>query len=81
MNCMISTPAARSRAQIESTKMCLESITDDLLASLPDTGKLSASERRGIIARYASVLEGNLLFVHKLSTVLHPCIISRSPCE
>src|SRR6266852_5376951 len=35
---------------------------DDLLASLPDPGQLSAKERRGIIARYTAVLEGNFIY-------------------
>jgi Iron-containing redox enzyme len=35
---------------------------DDLLASLPDPGQLSAEQRRGIIARYTAVLEGNFIY-------------------
>jgi heme oxygenase-like protein len=35
---------------------------DDLLASLPDPGGLSAGQRRGIIARYTAVLEGNFIY-------------------
>src|SRR6266852_3418288 len=35
---------------------------DDLLASLPNPGELSAEERRGMIARYAAVLEGNFIY-------------------
>lgn len=62
MNCTISTPVARSRARVEPTKGYLEDITNALLASLPDAGNLSAAERRGIIARYASVLEGNFIY-------------------
>jgi hypothetical protein len=34
----------------------------NLLASLPDPKKLSAEQRRGIIARYTSVLEGNFIY-------------------
>src|SRR5262245_14389917 len=33
-----------------------------LLASLPDPEQLSADERRGIIARYTAVLEGNFIY-------------------
>ncbi len=62
MNCTTSPSVAPSRARTDSTKAYLETITDDLLASLPDAGKLSASERRGLIARYASVLEGNFIY-------------------
>lgn len=35
---------------------------EDLLASLPDPKQLSASQRRGIIARYTAVLEGNFIY-------------------
>jgi hypothetical protein len=35
---------------------------DNLMASLPDTAQLSGEERRGIIARYTAVLEGNFIY-------------------
>jgi hypothetical protein len=35
---------------------------DDALATLPDTDLLSAQDRRGIIARYTAVLEGNFIY-------------------
>jgi len=35
---------------------------DDLLASFPHPEQLSADERRGIIARYTAVLEGNFIY-------------------
>src|SRR6184192_558117 len=34
----------------------------DLLASLPNPGQLSPEERRGIIARYSAVVEGNFIY-------------------
>jgi hypothetical protein len=34
---------------------------DDLLASFPDPDQLAADDRRGIIARYTAVLEGNFI--------------------
>ena len=37
-------------------------IIEELIASLPDPDKLSAGERRGIIARYTAVLEGNFIY-------------------
>ena len=37
-------------------------IIDDLIDSLPDPKKLTGEERRGIIARYSSVLEGNFIY-------------------
>ncbi|HEX4032101.1 MAG TPA: iron-containing redox enzyme family protein [Terracidiphilus sp.] len=40
----------------------IESIIDDLMASLPNPQQLTSEERRGIIARYSSVLEGNFIY-------------------
>jgi hypothetical protein len=39
-----------------------EGIIDDLIASLPDPRHLTSAERRGIIARYTAVLEGNFIY-------------------
>jgi hypothetical protein len=62
MNSSLSVLVAPSRAQTDSIKTYLDSATDDLLAPLPAAGQLSASERRGIIARYSAVLEGNFIY-------------------
>src|SRR5262249_42209354 len=37
-------------------------IIDELIEELPDPRLLSSEERRGIIARYTSVLEGNFIY-------------------
>lgn len=37
-------------------------LIDELIDSLPDPKRLTSDERRGIIARYASVLEGNFIY-------------------
>jgi hypothetical protein len=37
-------------------------IIEELIDSLPDPKQLTSEERRGIIARYASVLEGNFIY-------------------
>ena len=37
-------------------------IIDELMDSLPDPKQLTSEERRGIIARYTSVLEGNFIY-------------------
>jgi len=37
-------------------------IIDELIGSLPDPQQLTSDERRGIIARYTSVLEGNFAY-------------------
>jgi hypothetical protein len=62
---MNSTPSvllAPNGAQTDSIKSYLDRVTDDLLASLPAADQLSASGRRGIIARYSAVLEGNFIY-------------------
>jgi hypothetical protein len=38
------------------------SMIDELIGSLPDPKQLTSEERRGIIARYTSVLEGNFIY-------------------
>ncbi|PYR82567.1 MAG: hypothetical protein DMF87_00875 [Acidobacteria bacterium] len=48
-------PVARIQEQVER-------VIEDLLASLPKTDQLSAEQRRGIIARYTAVLEGNFIY-------------------
>ena len=40
----------------------IESVIDELLSSLPNPETLSTAQRRGIIARYAAVLEGNFIY-------------------
>lgn len=40
----------------------INSVADDLMASLPEAQQLTAQERRGIIARYTAVLEGNFIY-------------------
>jgi hypothetical protein len=63
------TPAAAGLATSTSTtsrtasiQAHIDGVIEDLLASLPDPNKLSATERRGIIARYTAVLEGNFIY-------------------
>jgi hypothetical protein len=62
MNSIDSVLLAPTRAETDSTKADLDSITDELLASLPAPRLLTASERRGMIARYTAVLEGNFIY-------------------
>jgi len=40
----------------------LDRAIEELLASLPNPGELTAEQRRGIIARYTAVLEGNFIY-------------------
>jgi Iron-containing redox enzyme len=40
----------------------ISSMINDLITSLPDSKQLTGEERRGIIARYTAVLEGNFIY-------------------
>ena len=51
-----------NESKIASIQAYLGRATDDLFASLRNPAQLSAEERRGIIARYAAVLEGNFIY-------------------
>ena len=50
------------QSQTASIQGYTGSVVDHLLASLPPVEQLSADERRGMIARYAAVLEGNFIY-------------------
>jgi len=61
------TPATVDRLMSNESKTAsiqarVDRAIEDLLASLPNPGHLSADERRGIIARYTAVLEGNFIY-------------------
>jgi hypothetical protein len=45
-----------------SLKQRVNDTIDDLMARLPDIKDLTSAERRGIIARYTAVLEGNFIY-------------------
>jgi hypothetical protein len=45
-----------------SLKLQIDSIITDLMSALPNPQTLTSEERRGIIARYSSVLEGNFIY-------------------
>jgi hypothetical protein len=47
---------------ISSTKARIDSEIDSLVAALPNPKGLTAEQRRGIIARYSAVLEGNFIY-------------------
>jgi hypothetical protein len=50
------------RSDAASLQDQLDRVIDDLLASLPNPDYLTPDERRGIIARYTAVLEGNFIY-------------------
>jgi heme oxygenase-like protein len=54
--------ATSNESRTASIQARIDRAIEDLLAWLPDPGQLSAEERRGIIARYTAVLEGNFIY-------------------
>lgn len=53
---------SRTGDPIPSIPQTINRMIDDLMASLPDPKLLTDFERRGIVARYTSVLEGNFIY-------------------
>src|SRR6266478_4610224 len=51
-----------SQSRPATTREQIDQAIEHLLASLPEPGQLAAEERRGIIARYTAVLEGNFIY-------------------
>ena len=62
MTTVLVTPPTEGDLVSASLKPQIDSIVEQLIASLPDPEKLDSSERRGIIARYTAVLEGNFIY-------------------
>jgi hypothetical protein len=54
--------ATSTEPDVASIQARIDQTIENLLASLPNPDQLSAAERRGIIARYAAVLEGNFIY-------------------
>jgi hypothetical protein len=59
---LVMTQEAENHSLDASIQETINSMIDDLIASLPAPDQLSSEERRGIIARYSAVLEGNFIY-------------------
>lgn len=59
----------QEEAAIASIQQKIESIIDDLIAQQPQVDQLSSEQRRGIIARYSGVLEGNFIYWMTASSI------------
>ena len=59
---LLSEDAVLTQIPVGTLKEHMDGITDDFLATLPPAESLSPAERRGIIARYSAVLEGNFIY-------------------
>jgi hypothetical protein len=55
-------PQVQNDSPEASLQPKVERMIDDLVASLPNPIQLTSQERRGIIARYTAVLEGNFIY-------------------
>jgi hypothetical protein len=54
--------ATSTESKTASIQAHVDQAIDELLATLPDPALLTAEQRRGIIARYTAVLEGNFIY-------------------
>jgi hypothetical protein len=59
---MTTSLAAPEMQNLSSIKPRIDSEIDSLVAALPDPKDLTPEQRRGIIARYSAVLEGNFIY-------------------
>lgn len=63
MNTTLLAPQVSENHSLDaSIKEQINVMIDDLMTSLPRPADLSSAERRGIIARYTAVLEGNFIY-------------------
>ena len=62
MTSAVAAPATSNQPQTASIQAYIDGAIEDLLASLPNPAQLSDADRRGIIARYTAVLEGNFIY-------------------
>ena len=62
MTSAVAAVATSNESKTAPIQAHIERAIEDLLGSLPDPSHLSAEERRGIIARYTAVLEGNFIY-------------------
>lgn len=62
MTTSVLSPQSQTHSIETDVQPKIESMIDELMASLPDPKKLTSEERRALIARYSSVLEGNFIY-------------------
>ena len=62
MTTTLATPPVHNNLVGASLKPQIDTMIEELISSLPNPTSLNAEERRGIIARYSSVLEGNFIY-------------------
>ena len=81
MTTYLVTPQVQDGLFGTSLRQQIDRTTDDLMTSLPDPKQLTAEQRRGIIARYSAVLEGNFIYwmtatyLSAMSEEAHPILL------
>jgi Iron-containing redox enzyme len=61
-NTLLMPQQSQNHAIDASIQDTINSMIEDLMVSLPTPNQLTSEERRGIIARYSAVLEGNFIY-------------------
>lgn len=61
-NTLLMPQQSQNHAINASIQDTINSMIEDLIVSLPTPNQLTSEERRGIIARYSAVLEGNFIY-------------------
>jgi Iron-containing redox enzyme len=62
MHTLAVAPEISNESTLAATKIRIEQAIDNVMGSLPKPDQLSSEERRGMIARYTAVLEGNFIY-------------------
>jgi hypothetical protein len=62
MSTTLLAPHVQNESLGDPIQQRIGAIVDELMAQLPNPEQLTADQRRGIIARYAAVLEGNFIY-------------------
>jgi hypothetical protein len=62
MHTLAVAPEVSTESTLAATKSRIEQAIDSVMVSLPKLDQLSSEQRRGMIARYSTVLEGNFIY-------------------
>jgi hypothetical protein len=66
-------PQVHAESLVGPIQQQIAKIIDDLIAQLPQPEQLSSEQRRGIIARYTAVLEGNFIYWMTAASIAVKC--------
>jgi len=66
-------PQVHAESLVGPIQQQIAKIIDDLIAKLPQPEQLSSEQRRGIIARYTAVLEGNFIYWMTAASIAVKC--------